>query len=318
MAHESLSTALLRLDQYARAFVLGSLARFRKLSWRGKLFVVALALFNITLVTTVIIVGPEAIFQYFYRLSQKLKNAPFGWLISASLLILASFPPMIGFYTMVSITGFAWGLKGMYIAGPGALVGAGLSFLTLRLLFHKKLRELQQSNKHWRALDQVVAARGLPLIILIRLSPIPPWVYSTALFASITSVKFWQFIVANLFLMPKIFLTVFVASRIAALADKDQRGEMDTTTKILNYASVALGIIIGVGTGWVVYRLTQQKIRELPEFPREIDDAAADALLEAEQGAPLLRDYSPEPEDDDEPLSPIGSARKLGRDEGAR
>jgi hypothetical protein len=95
----------------------------------------------------------------------------------------------------------------------------------------------------------------------------PPWVYSNALFASITSVKFWQFMIANLwvlmsivllhliniirrFLMPKILLTVFVASRIAALADRDQRGQMDLPTEILNYSSIAVGIVVGIGTGW--------------------------------------------------------------------
>jgi hypothetical protein len=50
--------------------------------------------------------------------------------------------------------------------------------------------------------------------------------------------------------MPKILLTVFVASRIAALADRDQRGQMDLPTEILNYSSIAVGIIIGIGTGW--------------------------------------------------------------------
>jgi hypothetical protein len=59
-----------------------------------------------------------------------------------------------------------------------------------------------------------------------------------------------------------------------------------------------------------VYSLTQQKIKEFPEFPREIDEAAADALRDAEQGAPLLRDFSPEPEDD-EPLSPATKGRRL-------
>jgi len=53
-------------------------------------------------------------------------------------------------------TGFAWGLKGFYIAGPGALTGAGLSFLSLRFLFKRRLAQLQQANTHWRALDQVV------------------------------------------------------------------------------------------------------------------------------------------------------------------
>lgn len=55
--------------------------------------------------------------------------------------------------------------------------------------------------------------------------------------------------------MPKVFLTVFIASRVAALADRDQRGEMDTTSKLLNYGSVAVGILVGVGTGWYVFVL---------------------------------------------------------------
>ena len=57
------------------------------------------------------------------------------------------------------------------------------------------------------------------------------------------------------FLMPKVFLTVFIGSRVAALADRDQRGEMDSTSKLLNYSSVAVGILVGVGTGWYVFVL---------------------------------------------------------------
>jgi hypothetical protein len=55
--------------------------------------------------------------------------------------------------------------------------------------------------------------------------------------------------------MPKILLTVFIASRVSALADKDRRGEMDPTSKLLNYGSVAVGILVGVGTGWYVFVL---------------------------------------------------------------
>ncbi|KAG8804703.1 hypothetical protein FRC16_003593 [Serendipita sp. 398] len=87
---------------------------------------------------------------------------------------------------------------------------------------------------------------------------------------------------------------------------------MDLPTEILNYSSIAVGIIIGAGTGWVVYRLTQEKIRQLPDLPRDIDEAAADALVDAEQGAPLLRDFSPDPEDDDEPL-PLTTSPKSAK-----
>jgi hypothetical protein len=52
----------------------------------------------------------------------------------------------------------------------------------------------------------------------------------------------------------------------------------------------------------VVYRLTQEKIKHLPDLPADVDQAAAQALIDAEQGAPLLRDFSPEPEDDEDEI----------------
>jgi predicted nucleic acid-binding Zn ribbon protein len=44
---------------------------------------------------------------------------------------------------------------------------------------------------------------------------------------SIGPVKLWQFVVAQVFVFPKIFLSVFIGSRAAALADGDQRDKMD-------------------------------------------------------------------------------------------
>ncbi len=46
--------------------------------------------------------------------------------------------------------------------------------------------------------------------------------------------------------------------------------------------------------------MVQEKIRHLPDISRATEDAAVGALEDAEQGAPLLRDYSPEPEEDDQ------------------
>jgi len=40
-------------------------------------------------------------------------------------------------------------------------------------------------------------------------------------------VALWQFVIATICLLPKIFLTVFVASRVALLSDGDSRQKMD-------------------------------------------------------------------------------------------
>lgn len=44
----------------------------------------------------------------------------------------------------------------------------------------------------------------------------------------------------------------------------------------------------------IVYRLMQKQIRDLRESPALADELAADALEDAEEGAPLLRDFSSE------------------------
>lgn len=94
-------------------------------------------------------------------------------------------------------------MKGFYVAAAGSVLGSALVFVVLRLLFSRRLRKWSSSNEKWQALESVVVsfnsvlvmnmsdnisfdlqqAKGLPLIMLIRASPFPPWVYANSLFA---------------------------------------------------------------------------------------------------------------------------------------
>jgi len=129
-------------------------------------------------------------------------------------------------------------------------------------------------------------------------------VYSNALFASIEAVHLWQFVIANLFTLPKLFLTVFIGARVAALSDGKQRGEMDTQTKIINALSIALGVLIGIGAGLIVYRSMQKQIRNVQGLPPNVDELAAEAIDDLE--APLLNNLSDDSLNDDDDL-PIAS-----------
>jgi hypothetical protein len=60
---------------------------------------------------------------------------------------------------------------------------------------------------------------------------------------SIAPVKLWQFVVAQLFVFPKIALSVFVGSRAAALADGDQREKMDKGSCLLTAWCITLGYL---------------------------------------------------------------------------
>ncbi|TDL29433.1 Golgi apparatus membrane protein TVP38 [Rickenella mellea] len=268
--------------------------RYQKLNIVGKLFVWFLILFHVALAYLLFIFGPSNIAQKLYDLAQELRNYRFGWLILGTFMVITSYPPLVGYSTSVSLCGFAYGIKGFLLAGSSAILGSAIVFITLRLMFKQKLQSWTRQNVKWQALETVIRAKGLPLIILIRLSPFPPWVYSNAMFASIEAVALWQFVIATLCTLPKLLLTVFIGSRIAQFSDGETRGQMDPTTKIINIVSIVLGISIGLGTGWLVYRLMQAQIRKLHESSDESDELAADALEEAEEGAPLLRNISPD------------------------
>ncbi|KAK0190993.1 hypothetical protein F5146DRAFT_579775 [Armillaria mellea] len=168
----------------------------------------------------VVIVSPSRIAQYLYDQASRLSHMRLGWLILTGAIVGVSFPPLIGHSTLLTLCGFAFGMKGFAIGAGGSLVGSAFVFVLLRLCFSSRLRKWSSHNEKWQALESVVRAKGLPLIILIRVSPFPPWVYSNSLFAgefpsfegaitltfmvqSIEAVSLWQFVVATCFSLPQ-------------------------------------------------------------------------------------------------------------------
>lgn len=67
---------------------------------------------------------------------------------------------MTGHTTIVTLCGFAYGMKGFFLALAGSVVGAALAFVTLRFLFSKRLRKWSATNDKWTALETVVVSTG--------------------------------------------------------------------------------------------------------------------------------------------------------------
>lgn len=51
---------------------------------------------------------------------------------------------------------------------------------------------------------------------------------------------------------PKLLIATFIGSRLAVMAER--REKMDSTTKAINWAGIIFGVILGVLTGWIIYR----------------------------------------------------------------
>lgn len=82
-----------------------------------------------------------------------------------------------------------------------------------------------------------------------------------------------MFALATALVTPKLLIHIFIGSRLAAIAksgekmvsqfltafsskfsNADPEAVQDAGTKAINWMSIILGMIIGAGTGWLIYR----------------------------------------------------------------
>ncbi|KAG1819742.1 uncharacterized protein BJ212DRAFT_1267165, partial [Suillus subaureus] len=184
--------------------------------------------FYVCLAAFTIVVTPARITQFTYDISQDLRHLPYGYILLIVAMIVISFPPFIGLGPLLHMFGFIYGMQGFIPAAVGTLAASAIVFVTLRMMFGERLHLQTSTNQKWQALEAVIRSKGMPLIILIRMSSLVPWARSNSLFASIASVSLLQFFVATLFVLPKVWVNVFVGSRLAKLSDRTQKNRMYT------------------------------------------------------------------------------------------
>ena len=95
---------------------------------------------------------------------------------------------------------------------------------------------------------------------MVRLCPLP-YSLSNGAIATIPTVHWFRFMLATAVAAPKLFIHIFIGSRIATIAEEG--GEMSGKDKALNYFGIALGAVIGIVTGVVIYRQTKRRAEEL-------------------------------------------------------
>lgn len=97
---------------------------------------------------------------------------------------------------------------------------------------------------------------GLTLLVMIRLCPLP-YSLSNAGISTFPTVTPVSFALATAAATPKLLIAIFVGSRLAAIAKNGEK--MDTATKAVNWASIIIGISLGIFTGWFIYKRSVYK-----------------------------------------------------------
>jgi len=170
--------------------------------------------------------------------------------------------------------GVALGVLAVFV---GASTGACAAFLLGRYLLRDWVSNLAQKYAIFQALDVAFEEKGLRIMTLLRLSPLIPfnainWV------AGITSLKFYEYVIALIGILPGTTLFVFLGASAGSLADSASSGDNTTVTIIVAVVGIVFGIAaVGVTSYYAkkeLNRITEERNAQVEE--KADNEAAAD------------------------------------------
>ncbi|KAF9950599.1 hypothetical protein BGZ72_007769 [Mortierella alpina] len=203
------------------------------------------------------------IFDFLEALASFIKGlGPLGPPVIMLALFATSFPPVIGYSSIVTMSGYVYGfVQGFLIAFSSALIGSIVCFYFCRRWFKAQVRKLLAKNKSLKSVVRTVEKRGFRLLVLIRLAPYPFNIMNALL--SATHIPLPTFALATAISLVKLTLHVYIGSTLSSLAggDEDEDGKgKGGHGKAVKIILMIFGIILGIGVGGYVWIIAKREI----------------------------------------------------------
>lgn len=217
------------------------------------------ALVIISVLGILFLIFNHRIFGWLSPIAEKWRNLPGGWLILFATIFVCAFPPVIGYSTALAIAGFLYGFpNGWFVAAAGNILGSLASFVACKTFLSNYVHKLVGEDKRFAALALVLKHDGLKILVMIRLCPLP-YSLSNGAMSTFPTVTPLMFTLATVLATPKLFIHVFIGSRLADLVGE----KMDMPTRIVNYCSIVGGGLLGLGLGYYIYQRTVLRAKQL-------------------------------------------------------
>ena len=149
--------------------------------------------------------------------------------------------------------------KGTVYVLVAATLGSSAAFLVARYIARGAVERRVRSNPRFAAIDRAVAAEGRRFVFLLRLSPVVPFnVLNYAL--GLTSVRFGDYLVASLGMIPGTLLYVYYGKLAGDLATV--AGGAGVEKGAGYWAVLILGLVATVGVTMLVTRASRRALHQ--------------------------------------------------------
>lgn len=159
--------------------------------------------------------------------------------------------------------GAVFGLwQGTTLVFAAATTGASLAFLIARYAARAQVERRVAADARFEAIDAAVAAQGLKVVFLLRLSPVFPFnLLNYAL--GLTRVRFVDYLVASIGMLPGTFLYVYLGKGLGSLAALGSGQRPETGSG--GIALLALGLAATVLVTALVTRAARRALAEVAD-----------------------------------------------------
>lgn len=155
-----------------------------------------------------------------------------------------------------ALFGLLWGTLWVAIA---ATAGAALAFLIARHLARDAVERKLEGDRRFVAIDRAVASQGFKIVFLMRLSPVFPFnLLNYAL--GLTRVRFRDFLLASVGMLPGTFLYVYYGKAIGSLAALAAGGPNGQTTA--RWIGLGVGLAATAAVTLYITRIARKALRE--------------------------------------------------------
>jgi uncharacterized membrane protein YdjX (TVP38/TMEM64 family) len=129
------------------------------------------------------------LFDWLATVSASWRALPGGWLIVFALVFVTAFPPVIGYSTATTISGFVYGFPGGWpIVAAACTAGSLAAFIASRTVLSRAVDRMVGHDKRFIALGHVLRRDGIWYLTGIRFCPLP-FSLSNGFLATIPSIS---------------------------------------------------------------------------------------------------------------------------------
>jgi uncharacterized membrane protein YdjX (TVP38/TMEM64 family) len=183
--------------------------------------------------------------------------APLAFVLIHAAGVIAFVPATVFAVVGGALFGFSWGAAYSILGGGIGAVGA---FLVGRHLIRNLLAARFAGLPQLVAVDRAVAANGIRILVLLRLSPIMPFnLLNYAL--GVSTVRLRDFVLAFVGMLPGTILAAYagqVAGEALALA-----GETERVWNASYYAALIVGAVATIAAAAVIARTARRALRNM-------------------------------------------------------